>query len=65
MPAAKTNVEILEDAGVLDSSQMMEEDHKLINEGLTEDEVKALIKTKNLLRPAYPLQPPLHGEGFF
>ena len=64
MPDTKSNVEILEEAGVLDTSEMTKEDHRVINEELSEDEVKALIKTKDLLRPKYPLKPPL-DDGFF
>ena len=63
MATKKSNVKKLEDAGVLDTSEMTDEHHRALNE-LSDDEVKALIKTKGLLGSKHPLKPSSDG-GFF
>ena len=64
MPSKKSNVKILEDAGVLDASEMTDEHHKALNDELSDDEVKALVKAKRLLSAKHPLNPSRDG-GFF
>ena len=64
MATKKSNVQKLQDAGVLDTSEMTDEHHRALNEELSDDEVKALIKAKGLLRSKHPIKPSSDG-GFF
>ena len=51
MSTAKTNVELLEEAGILESAHFSHEDTKII-ESITPEEVAVLIKLRKKLGPA-------------
>lgn len=64
MAEAKTNVQLLVEGGVIDLSEMTDEQRRLINEELTQQEVEALIKARGLLKPSSPMKPS-EGVWFF
>lgn len=64
MSEEKSNVTKLQEAGVLDTSEMTDEHHRALNSELSDDEVKALIKARDLLGSKHPLKPSSEG-GFF
>lgn len=58
-----TNVQKMVEAGVLDVQSMTEAQNDALN-SLTDDEVQAVIKVRNLLGSKHPLKPSSDG-GFF
>jgi hypothetical protein len=62
--ADKTNIEILEEAGVLDSSGMSDEAKKVVNEDMPPEEVQSLITSHKRFPNNPPYKPQEDGAGF-
>lgn len=62
--ADKTNIEILEEAGVLDSASMSDEAKKVVNEDMSTGEVQSLITSHKRFPNNPPYQPQADGAGF-
>lgn len=62
--ADKTNIEILEEAGVLDSASMSDEAKKVVNEDMSPEEVQSLITSHKRFPNNPPYKPQADGAGF-
>jgi len=64
MAQDKTNLDLLVEAGVLDSSEMSAEAQRIVNEDMTSAEVDALIATHKRFPGNPPYKPGYDGAGF-